>query len=64
MNLIRNITCLSEIDPRRRPIFCVNLENIVNLGRKVKNRRLVTRNDLFFRDHCILRRKNALPSTI
>ena len=41
--------------------FCVILENVVNLGRKVRNRRLVTSDDLFFRDHCILRTKNALP---
>ena len=27
----------SEADPRRRPIFFVILENIVNLGRKVRN---------------------------
>ena len=28
--------------------FCVILENIVNLGRKVRNRRLVTSDELFF----------------
>ena len=55
----------SEADPRRRPIFCVILENIVNLGRKVKNRRLVRSDDLFFfRDHCILTAKSALPGMI
>ena len=36
-----------EADPRRRPIFCVILENIVNLGQKVRNRRLVRSDDLF-----------------
>ena len=35
-------------DPRRRPVFCVFLENTVNLGRKVRNRRLVRSDDLFF----------------
>ena len=37
-----------EADPKRRPIFCVILENSKNLGRKVRNRRLVWSDDLFF----------------
>ena len=47
-----------EADPRQRPIFCVILENIVNLRQKVRNRRPVRSNDLFFfRDHSIQEQK-------
>ena len=54
----------SEADPRQRLIFCVILENIMNLGRKVRNQKLVGIDDLFFRDYCISRKKSALPRTI
>ena len=50
----------SEANPKdENPYFCVILDNTVNLGQKVRNRRV-----LFFRDHCILRTKSALPGTI
>ena len=45
--------------------FGVILENIVNLGRKVRNRRLVRSDNLFFfRDHCVSGTKSALPGMI
>ena len=46
--------------------LCVILENIVNLGQKVRNRRLVRSEDLsfFFRNHWILETKSALLGTI
>ena len=53
-----------EADPRRRPISGLILENTVNLGRKIKNRDWFEAMTFFFRDHCILRTKSALPGTI
>ena len=54
-----------EADPKRRPIFCVILENSENLGRKVRNRRLVWSDDLFFfRDYNISSKKSTLLGTI
>ena len=44
--------------------FGVILENIVNLGQKVRNWRLVRSDDLFFRDYCISETKSALPGMI
>ena len=44
-------------------VLFVILEKIVNLGRKVRNRRLIKSDD-FFKDHCFLRTKNALPGMI
>ena len=52
----------SEADSRRRPIFLVLfLENIVNLRQKVRNRRLVRIDDLFFRDIAFLEQKVHYP---
>ena len=50
---------------RDKDLFCgVILKNIVNLGRKVRNWRLVRSDDFFFRDHCISETKNVLPGMI
>ena len=54
----------SEADPRRRPVFCVILKNIVNLEQKVRIGDWLGVMIFFFRDHHISRKKSALPGTI